>query len=70
MANVNPVAGNLTFQQNTDACSEGDQFLNVEIADGGGGPYYIIKTDRWAFNDISDLVAILEKVKCAFKLEG
>ena len=37
-----------------------DQYLDVEINDSGDGHYYVIKTERWAFDSIDDLVGVIE----------
>lgn len=50
------------FTQEGDSNSE-DEFhdLTVEIDDAGGGPYFVIKTRRWAFDDIDSLIELLRK---------
>jgi hypothetical protein len=52
------------FSQEQDGCSpfegtEGRQSIRVEIHDGGGGPYVVISTERWAFDDPSEFVDTL-----------
>lgn len=32
-------------------------------ADGGGGNYFILKTKRWAINDVQELVDLLNDFK-------
>lgn len=54
---VNKVS--VEYTQETDANSRGIQFLDVSTEDGGGGVYYVLKTERWAFDDINDLIKIL-----------
>jgi hypothetical protein len=49
-----------TFTQEGDCCGDGTQALNVAQDDGGGGPFWIIDTERWAINSISELVAVLQ----------
>ncbi len=47
----------MTLAQEEDSCGRigiEDQILEVEFQDGGGGFYYILKTDRWAV-DADDL---------------
>lgn len=55
----------LLFTQENDSCDDGDlgQDLRVEIADAGAGPYFIIKTERWAFDSIDELVALLRQAE-------
>ena len=56
-----------TFTQDADSCEGGDlQQLEVEVDDAGGGKFFVIKTDCWAFDSIADLVALLEKIRSAF----
>ena len=39
------------------------QELNINVEDCGGGDYFVIKTDRWAFDTIEDLIDLLQKFK-------
>lgn len=39
------------------------QEISIEMGDVGGGPYFVIKTDRWAFDNVDDLVKILNDFK-------
>ena len=57
------------YVQEPDTCSESDNInqLFVEIEGGGLDAYYIIKTGRWAFNSIDELVQVLEDFKKRFK---
>ena len=40
------------FTQDSDCCEVDPvgQVLEIETQDGGGGPYIVIKTDRWAID--------------------
>ncbi|WP_020476238.1 hypothetical protein [Zavarzinella formosa] len=58
--------GSACFTQEPDSCGEGIQLLDVSMEDAGGGKFFVIKTDRWAFDKIEDLEAILKKVKKMF----
>lgn len=42
--------------------------IKVCTASNGDGHYFIIKTDRWAFNDIDELVKVLQDFKEKAKL--
>ena len=55
----------LTFTQDNDCVQGGDsgQFLKIKTADGGGGDFFIIETNRWAFNTIEDFIRILYTFK-------
>ena len=37
--------------------------LKITVTHAGAGPYLVIETDRWAFDEPAELTAILEKVK-------
>lgn len=58
-----PVAVNkmvVEYTQEADSNSDGLQFLEVSTEDAGCGVYYVLKTERWAFDDINDLVKVLK----------
>ena len=53
-----------TYQQEEDSSStDGHQFLKISTSDGGGGIYFVIKTERWAFDNIEDLIILLTDFK-------
>ena len=50
----------MTFTQDSDCCDSGDgQFLTIKTENGGGGDFYVIETERWAFDNIPELVNTL-----------
>ena len=51
----------VTYAQEQDDCSEVniDQFLEITLEDAGAGPYFVIKTDRWAIDNIDDATNLL-----------
>jgi hypothetical protein len=55
-----------TFVQEADSCDDaknlGIQELIIQIDDAGGGPFFVISTDRWAFDDPKDIVECIEVV--------
>lgn len=53
-----PVAVN---KVNVEYTQEADskQFLEVSTEDAGGGVYYVLKTERWAFDNLNDLIKVL-----------
>jgi hypothetical protein len=52
----------LTFIQDGDTCSSDEiQYLNVKIEDSGAGKYFVISTERWAFDSIDELVKVIKK---------
>ena len=52
----------LVFSQDGDSSQEGDlcQELTISKEDGGAGDFYIISTNRWVFDKISDFVDLLK----------
>lgn len=54
---VNKVS--VEYTQEADSSSDGLQFLEVSTEDAGGGVYYVLKTERWAFDNLNDLVKVL-----------
>lgn len=51
------------FEQDCDTCdarNDSKQDLMVKQDDGGGGPFYVIETERWAFDYLEDLIEFLE----------
>jgi hypothetical protein len=52
------------FEQSQDDCgpSHKDQFLKVQIVDGGAGKYFVLETERWAIESIDDLKDIFDKI--------
>lgn len=49
-----------TFTQESDTCSsESIQSIIIEQHDGGGGPFWRLATQEWAFSSISDFSALL-----------
>jgi hypothetical protein len=59
----------MTFTQDSDCCDSGNgQFLKIKTQNGGGGDFFIIETERWAFDNISELVTILKKFQMKHQL--
>lgn len=58
-----PVAVNkvsVEYTREADSNSDGLlQFLEVSTEDAGGGVYYVLKTERWAFDNLNDLIKVL-----------
>lgn len=52
----------LLFTQEQDCCDDGafDQQIEIQSHDGGGGKFFTIKTDRWAFESVEELEALIE----------
>ena len=53
----------LVVSQEQDCTASGDDCNTLEIftRDGGGGPYFILKTDRWAFDDPDEVIDIIKE---------
>jgi hypothetical protein len=57
-----PVAVNkvsVEYTQEADSNSDGLQLLEVSTEDAGAGVYYVLKTERWAFDNLNDLIKVL-----------
>jgi len=62
-------AASFEFQQEADCCSQVDpQILTLEVQNGAdfdeANDFYIINTDRWAFNSIDEIVEMLRRAGC------
>ncbi len=55
----------IVYTQGPDVNSNLQQYINVSINDCEAGNYFTISTNRWAFDDINELIELLEKVKKA-----
>ena len=54
----------VTYTQEADSNDAGDlQSLTMSTSDAGGGVFFIIKTERWAIDDLQDLVTLIEDFK-------
>lgn len=52
------------YSQTSDGADMGDegyQFLEIATDDCGGGPFFILKTERWAFDDPGELLDIINE---------
>lgn len=53
------------YTQEVDSCGPsggGYNLLDIEVTNAGGGPYIIIKTDRWAL-DVDDMEALSKEIR-------
>ncbi len=49
-----------SYIQNGDVCTSNDiNTLKIETENSGDGCYYVVSTERFAFNDTKELVEIL-----------
>lgn len=53
----------VTFNQDPDCWSKEDQLLSIETIDSGDGDFFVMNTDRWAFDDIDEVINILNTFK-------
>jgi len=58
----------VTYSQKPDSCDDSpyDQDLEVKIVDAGGGPYIILKTERWGM-DLETAEAMFAAIIADFK---
>jgi hypothetical protein len=65
---------NATYIQKGDCGMSGDDFNDIKIStfDGGGGIYYVLETERWAFNDVDELIKLLNdfKERCSITVDN
>lgn len=60
-----------TYLQKADCCSSEDyNELLIKAEDGGGCLFYVIKTDRWAFDDIDEVIDVLNDFKNRLNLNN
>ena len=52
-----------SYSQPADCLDGGDQLLTIKSLDGGGGNFFVIETERWAFDSVEELVQVLEHFK-------
>lgn len=63
----------LVFSQEPDCCDpqqNGDQRLEIRVMDGGAGPYFVLKTERWAVCGANELMSLLDRCKAALQALG
>lgn len=55
--------GELTYSQEADCCDDSfsDQIIKISAVNGGGGMYYYLSTERWAFDSVEQLADFLNK---------
>jgi hypothetical protein len=58
------------YSQDEDCCgraSELGQEITISTHDGGGGPYVVIQTERWAMDDDKEIGELAAKLKAILK---
>ena len=55
----------MVYSQEGDSCQDNDneQEITIESENAGAGDYYVIKTERWAFDNIEEFVKLLKSIK-------
>ena len=38
------------------------QFLEIAVVDEGAGPFWVLKTEKWAVDDLKELASLLQRV--------
>ena len=70
MKAVTMVQKEIMFDQEADCCSSAHQELKLQRDNGGIGPddeFYVLVTERWAFDSIEEIVDLLRKAGCREK---
>lgn len=49
-----------SYFQEGDSMIDGDQQLELSTEDGGGGIYFVLKTERWAFDSLEELSDLIQ----------
>lgn len=54
----------IQFSQDADSVQEHDidQIIDIELVDAGAGRYFVINTDRWAFDSVEEMAKVLNRV--------
>lgn len=62
------------YIQDQDSCAsdeekdkQPEQELDISIEDAGGGRYFVIKTNRWAFDSPQEVTDVLKEFEAAVK---
>ena len=48
------------YMQEPDSNSSDLQTLEISTEDAGAGTYYVLKSDRWAFDNMEELINVLK----------
>jgi hypothetical protein len=59
----------MTFTQDGDCCDTNqEQYITIKTQNGGGGDFFVIETERWAFDNIPELITILKRFQTKHQL--
>ena len=59
------------YEQESDSCDDPErlgQDIEISTHDAGGGIYYTIKTERWAFENVKELEMIIKDFQKRFNM--
>lgn len=54
------------YEQEQDCCGPTDdtgQDITISVEDGGGGPYLVLSTKRWAISDRKEVLRFAAKLR-------
>lgn len=53
------------YTQDSDSNADNDlgQTIELQSTDAGDGPYIVIKTDRWAIDNVQEIIDVLNDFK-------
>ena len=58
------------YWQDSDTNGHASQSLELSTEEGGGGFYFVLKTERWAFDNIEEFVKILQDFQSRLSNDG
>lgn len=59
----------MTFTQDGDCCDTNhEQYITIKTENGGGGDFFVIETERWAFDNIPELITTLMRFHTKYQL--
>ncbi len=50
----------VTYSQTDDLRDDLTQEITIETGDNGNGKYYVFKTERWAFDNIEEMICLIK----------
>lgn len=58
------------YWQDSDTNGHDSQSLELSTEEGGGGFYFVLKTERWAFDNIEEFVSVLKDFQGRLSNDG
>lgn len=59
----------VNYSQVNEEINDSDNNLELSITHQGAGFYFVMKTERWAFENVGDMIKILEDFKSKSNVE-